>query len=105
MLFAGICLASCSSITPIPHERETISFDGNDENSGIIGFLPNGSLEVTRNKRDYFVSLVRKLGSEIQPPVSKDYDLKEISTGSYEMTGQDAETLKKLMLAEDRIKP
>jgi hypothetical protein len=105
IISGGILASNGCSTTPIANERETIAFDCNEPNAGIIGFLPNGSLEITRNKRNQFVSLVKKYGSEIQPIVPENYDLKEVSSETFELTMQDAETFKKLMLAEERINP
>ncbi len=99
ILSAAICLSSCT--TPIPNEKETISYDGNVANSGVLGFMSDGSLEITPSAKEGYQSLCRKFGNDLNPPIGENYGL-NTSEGHVSITLQAVEKWKKMMLMEER---
>lgn len=100
-LFAAILLLeSCNSITPIPSERKTINYSGNSENAGIIGFLPDGSLEINGDGRDIYNGYVRRHGKDLIPPIGADYGITPTENNSYSMSLEAAEKWKEMQILE-----
>lgn len=96
----SLAFSSCASITPVTHERQTPSFDGNTANSGIISIGADGSLEITSYKREEYNSLVEAYGKGLHPPLQKDFGITPLENGNFQMTDQAAEKLRVLYLME-----
>lgn len=79
-------LCSCGSLTPTVREPQSPSYDGNSATSGIIGFMPDGSLEISKNGRDRFNGLVDKFGGRFMPPLARDYGIEATDHGTFSMT-------------------
>lgn len=101
-LFVGICLNSCASITPIPEERETIAFEGNEDNAGIVGFLDNGSLEITPKARDRYNDLILKVKGMVKYLSYKDSELTALPNGNWSITKGGAEFWRSLILEDEQ---
>lgn len=91
-------------VTPIAYERETVAYDNNDETAGIIGFSLSGGLEITQSARDRYNDMVKRHGQELIPPIQKDFGIKEMENGCYDMTLEASEKWRKMILIEERIK-
>lgn len=105
-VIALLTMVGCANVTPVTRERETVAFDGNEQNGGWVRFLPNGSAEITPSKRDLYNWLIYSHGSKAQPPVERDFGIKKLDNGNFEMTLQAAETYYdlKLMAERERIR-
>jgi len=101
-LFAAISLNACR-VTPEANERDTISFVNNVEDAGIIGFLPDGSLEITIHARDRYNAFVSQYGGRFTPPILKDYGVKPLENGNYSITLEACELWKQMILISARI--
>lgn len=105
LLLGAICLSSCASVTPNTNERGTVSYDGNDQTAGVLGFNEDGSLTITKSGRDRYNALVEKFGGDTTPKTSKDFGIKALEDGNYSLTLEGAERwhLMNLMLDRSRV--
>ena len=75
ILLACFFLAGCQTTDPVgnppdPTDRaEEISFDGAEQNAGLVGVLPDGWFHVTHTFRSRFVSLAAEYGRRISQPI------------------------------------
>lgn len=75
-------LTSCAStITPPTVTPQQASFDGNDQNSGIIRYTPAGFL-VTPHFRDRYNALVDTYGRTFKPELEHDAGMKPATDGT-----------------------
>lgn len=86
ILFVSICLNGCS--TPYLNDARQPSFDGNEQTAGVIGFLPDGSVEISPGGRETYNSLIEAVGSKTQPVTYKDFGVHSIDNGNYSFTKQ-----------------
>ena len=75
--------AACGTVTPKAVESSVASFDGNEQNSGFLGFFPEGA-RITAHARDRFNLLVSIYGRDAN--LSKDQGLSRNSDGTYTIT-------------------
>lgn len=91
LIFFIFFLSSCSSpkVTEITKEEEIKinspivrviedrqpSFDGNEQNSGIIDFFPDKGWLITNNALKRYNILIEKFGKMFEPSINKDYGL------------------------------
>ncbi len=103
MLFASaILLSSCAHVTPVVYDRETIAYEGNDETSGVIRFLPDRSVEVSARWRDAFNLLVEEFGNETRNGhTTKDQGLSEFANGNWRATREAMEREYEMRLIRD----
>lgn len=67
-----ICLAGCyGTVTPGKAKLKQATFDGNEQNSGLLKFTPDGAL-ITAKARDRYNFLVREQGAKFAIPVKPD---------------------------------
>lgn len=86
ILVLSLVLVGCTVVPKQPVDK-TISFDGNEQNGGIVGVTPDKFVIVTSNYRNRYNSLIEKYGNDIIPPISKDFGLAgPTSTNTYLMT-------------------
>lgn len=67
-------LVSCT-VTPKVLERNTISFDGGSQNSGLVMFLPDGSGLITTNAASRYNGLITIYKNKFIPPIYQNYGL------------------------------
>ena len=67
-------LISCT-VTPKILQRDTISFDGGSQNSGLVMFLPDGSGLLTTNAANRYNFLINIYKSKFIPPIYQNYGL------------------------------
>lgn len=96
--------SSCAKITPTIDDRETISYNGNVADAGIIETLPDDSLRITAGARDRYNSLVDDFGDQVSPPVASDFGVTKLDDGTFSITLEGAETWYKLMLVSERYR-
>lgn len=51
------------------------SFDNNEQNSGIIDFIPEKGWIITQNAANRYNILIKKYGQELSPPISENFGL------------------------------
>lgn len=68
-----IALTSCAG-TSHPHavQSSVASFDGNEQNSGFLGFDKDGFGRLTHHARDRYNALIAVYGSKFSPPLTFD---------------------------------
>lgn len=71
-------LLSCSTTNVSPTEQvitEVISFDGNEQNGGIIDFTPEKGWIITPNAAKKYMALIKVYGKMFMPPLEKTGEL------------------------------
>lgn len=84
-----ILLGACTTVTPHAIESHIASFDGNEQNSGIISVNANGWV-VTPHLRDRYNALVKIYGGDFKPRIEKDDGIRELPSGNYLLDKQHA---------------
>lgn len=82
-LFLALGLSCTNTVLPPVPKAATPSWDGNAQNSGFLGFNPDGSGLITENARGRYNVLVAKYGASLKPPVGKDEGLTANHDGSW----------------------
>lgn len=77
-LLLGLALAlactGCTTVTPTPADVPAVaSFDGAEQNSGIVSVQPGGLFVVTAHLRARYNALVADYGHEFAPAIVADY--------------------------------
>lgn len=80
----------CITSTPLPETvvPEQISFDGDEQNAGIIGFTEDEGFEVTPHFRNRFNALVRVYGDRFHPRLRRDQGLTKLENGNWRINRQ-----------------
>jgi len=81
--FPIILLGCYGTITPKIAKSNVISFDGNDQNAGFIGFTKDKDGIITFHKRDEYNSLIGVYGNKFLVPLNKDDGLVKTTTNTY----------------------
>ena len=79
LLAAILALAlwsGCTTVTPEQVHAGTASFDGTNQNSGIIEFTPDGSAVITAHARDRYNALICVFSKRFMPPLQPDDGLR-----------------------------
>ena len=63
MLFASAC-----TVTPVQVKSRQASFDGNQQNSGLVAFQPDGSAVITPHAHDRYTNLLASFGKDLPLP-------------------------------------
>lgn len=72
-LMLTVFLCSCSTVTPPAQvTTDTASFDGNDQNSGLVSMLNDGSAIITEHARERYNALVAVYASKFTPKLKQD---------------------------------
>lgn len=97
-----ILVVGCANVTPVVDSRKTVSFSGNDQNAGIVAQWGDGSLEITPTKLDQYNSMIDLYGKKTVPVTEKNFGIKPLANGNYNMTAEAAERFYNLFLIRDR---
>ncbi len=91
MSFAAGLLVSCNAIKPNP--PVTIvpppivevqpSFDGEEQNSGIIDYIEGKGFLITSNAAARYTELTKRFGAESIPPISEGQGLEKQVDGNF----------------------
>lgn len=92
-LLLGLALAlactDCTTVTPTPADVPAVaSFDGAEQNSGIVAVQADGAFLVTAHLRDRYNALVAAYGAAFIPQLVPDAGLSQDSAGHWMMTPQ-----------------
>lgn len=81
---AILCLTmtACGTLAPAVVPSHVASFDGNEQNSGIVSGNASGYI-VTGNFRDRYNSLVVIYGKDFLTPLRADYGLSFVAEGRW----------------------
>jgi hypothetical protein len=74
--------SAVSTVTPDRVESSAPSFDGNEQNSGVIASTPTGFV-VTSRFRDRYNALVATYGRDFAPALRRDAGISRIDAGQY----------------------
>lgn len=86
-----IILISCSStIRPKPIESNVPSFDGTNQNSGLLGFDNYGYVIISQRAYDQYNLLIDKYGHTFIPPLTLSYGAESWTNGTYRLTPEAA---------------
>ena len=79
-----VALAGCT-VTPPTVNSPAYSWDGTNQNSGVIGFVGN-QIEVTPHWRARFNSMAAIYGKKFSPPLTADYGVSATATNTFLVT-------------------
>lgn len=90
---ASVAFTACT-VTPTRLRDSTASFDGNQQNSGFLGFTPDGAGVLTPKARARYNGLIEVYGGTnyFRPPLKMDSGLTPFTNGTFQI---DAEHLVK----------
>ena len=86
LLLAAIGLSSCrGGLTVTPREvRDTVaSFDGNAQNSGFLGYTPEGIGVITPHARERYNDATQLYGDRFTPKLVRDAGLTPFTNGTW----------------------
>jgi hypothetical protein len=86
------------------NERETIPFDGMEENAGIIQDFPDHSSEITPSARDRYNDLVLNHYGLLKYPFYKDHGVTIMENGNYLITPEAKELWYSFKLEKEGVK-
>lgn len=101
LILSVACLVSCAHTTPIINERETIAYDGNDQNGGLIQDFDDGSTEITPAARDRYNSLILSQEGLIKYTRAKDFGITPLPNGNFRITAEAQEYWYSLKLEQE----
>lgn len=88
-LALALAVASCTTVVPTPADVPAVaSFDGAEQNSGIISTQADGSFVVTPHLRDRYNALAAEYGAAFAPALVADSGLAPADGGRWTMTPQ-----------------
>lgn len=92
-LLLGLAIAlagtSCTTVAPTPADvPAAASFDGTEQNSGIVAARADGAFVVTAHLRDRYNALVAAYGAAFAPPLVPDAGLSPAAADRWTMTPQ-----------------
>ena len=67
----ALAVGCASTLTPKIAESQLASFDGTNQNSGLVAFV-NGGAAMTTHAHDRYVDLVKEFGVRFHPPLTND---------------------------------
>jgi len=104
LLIYGLSLSTFTAChtTPRINNHKEAGFDGNEQNSGIIGFTPQGGLEITESAKTRYMSFVEQYGARLIPSIKGEFGLTKLSNGNYELTAQGAEAWRWMIIIRER---
>ena len=90
-LLLGLAIAlactGCTTVTPTPADVPAVaSFDGAEQNSGIVGVQTDGLFIVTSHLRDRYNALAAEYGAAFAPPLVPDSGLAPAGADRWTMT-------------------
>ena len=97
LLVFSIFMTSCISLTnPSPSivKPQEISFDGNEQNSGVLYQITEGGFIITENAKNRYNALIKLYGNKCTPPIIENHGL----TPVYIATDEAIENFAKLNL-------
>lgn len=89
---AAVIICGCArTVAPRPVADQTASWDGNEQNSGFIGYAPDGSGIITSHAQARYNALVVLFGSRFVPPLRPGDGLKATGTNTWMIDAQHLE--------------
>lgn len=85
VLFAGGC---APTVRPLAPQAKTASFDGGQENSGLIAIDSAHNGVLTPHARDRYNGLVSRYGGKFSPPVHQDDGITPTATNTFLINAQ-----------------
>lgn len=84
ILAAALC--GCTTVTPHTVNSSAYSFDGTNQNSGVIGERDDFMVEVTPHWRDRYNGMIAVYSKRFLPPLVPDYGLTPTATNTFLVT-------------------
>lgn len=94
LLFSMSGCVNLTNPTPDIVKPDEISFDGNEQNSGVLYQITQGGFIITEGAKDRYNALIKLYGAKCTPPVCENFGL----TPVYIATDEAIETFAKLNL-------
>lgn len=82
ILLISLIVAGCT-VVPKPIKVKQASFDGSQQNSGLIGYAPDGSGIITPHKRDTYNRLMLTYGARFPVPLTFDTGISWTPTNAF----------------------
>jgi hypothetical protein len=102
----AIALAGCTStVAPKIVTSERPSWDGGQENSGVLGFTADNSEVITAHARDRYNGLVAVYGTNFSPALVFDSGLKPTGTNTFILDAQHSSAFSKMNRARKQGAP
>jgi len=88
MIVGILCLQSgcVSTVTPTVVKSTTASWDGAEQNSGLLGWTTNGLAIITPHARDRYNALVGEYGKQFAPTLVWNYGIGTTSSNAFTIT-------------------
>lgn len=85
---AAVAAATSCTVRPGLVSNREASFDGNDWNSGLIGYDGSGNRIITAHARDRYNALMDDYGKLFRPPVGRDEGMTGTSSNAFLLDAQ-----------------
>lgn len=86
ILCAALAGITACTVIPKSFKAPEASYDGNDQNSGFLGKLPDESAVITAHARERFNGLALVYGGRFIPGISHDTGLTPYTNGTWRIT-------------------
>ncbi len=83
LLLAAILLISGCTVVPKAAVDKVPSFDGNEQNSGFIGYAPDGQGILTFHKFQEYNGLISNYGDKFTPPIQTNDGITPTGTNTF----------------------
>lgn len=95
--------SGCANVTPYTVTPDVTGFDGNVQNGGIVGELPNkAGWEITFDALNRYNSYISRYGRLMSPPIDLNYGTAQLADGNYSLTYEGAEKWERMILLHHR---
>lgn len=84
----AVCCPACTTVIPQTVTSSQASFDGQEQNSGFVGYAPDGRMIVTEYWRDRYNALIEHYAGRMTVPPKPDFGLTPMPNGQWLVTNQ-----------------
>ena len=100
-----LCAGCTSTIVPEAVASKTASFDGNEQNSGFLGFDTQGNGRITAHARDRYNALAALYAPEFTPPLLPDAGITKTPTNTFLLDARHLEYFATMLRWHRQAKP
>lgn len=88
LCFACLFIAPGCTVRPKVVRNQQASFDGNEQNSGLIGHDSAGNGIITAHARERYNAMIDAYGPLFKPPVRQDDGVRQTATNTFLIDGE-----------------